>query len=134
MAVFNEEFISISAMIGRPDCGDLGYDLGYLRHGSFGRATARWPGRLRRVAACSPPCAGGLLYGLPTVTLARARERDAMPFAMPLGLTLAHDDGIADFERHQVLANLQRTVIGFARSRHDVINGCPRNLVAGKKD
>jgi hypothetical protein len=40
-------------MIAEPDCGDLGYDLGYLRHGSFGRATARWPGRLQRVAACA---------------------------------------------------------------------------------
>ena len=52
----------------------------------------------------------------------------------PLRLTLAHDDSIADFEGHQVFTNLQRTVIGFARSRHDIINGCPRNLVAGKKD
>jgi hypothetical protein len=47
-----------------------------------------------------------------------------------LRLTLAHDDCIADFERHQVLTNLQRAIIGFARSRHDIINGCPRNLVA----
>jgi len=40
-------------VIGGRDCGDLGYDLGYLRHGSFGRATVRWPGGLRRVAVCA---------------------------------------------------------------------------------
>jgi uncharacterized protein YjiS (DUF1127 family) len=27
--------------------------LGYLRHGSFGRATVRWPSRLRRGVACA---------------------------------------------------------------------------------
>ena len=52
----------------------------------------------------------------------------------PLWLTLAHDDSIADFEGHQVHTNLQRTVIGFARSRHNIINGRPRNLVVGEKD
>ena len=30
---------------------DLGYSLGYLRHGSFRSGRVRWPGRLRRVAA-----------------------------------------------------------------------------------
>lgn len=39
-------------MVAGPDCGDLGYDLGYLRHGSFGRA-ARWLGKSRRVAVCA---------------------------------------------------------------------------------
>jgi len=36
-------------------------DLGYLRHGSFGRATVRWPGGLRRVAACALARAGPCL-------------------------------------------------------------------------
>jgi hypothetical protein len=46
----------------------------------------------------------------------------------------AHGDCIADFEGHQVLTNLQRATIGFARSRHDIVNACPRNRVAGEKD
>jgi hypothetical protein len=37
----------------RDDCSDLGCDLGYLRHGSIGRASAEWPGRLCRAAACA---------------------------------------------------------------------------------
>jgi len=48
-----------------------------------------------------------------------------------LRIALAHDDTIADFEGHQVLTNLQRAAISFARSRHDIIDSCPRNLVAG---
>ena len=40
----------ISAMVGGLNSSDLGYDLGYLGHGSFGRGYAGWPGRLRRVA------------------------------------------------------------------------------------
>ena len=39
----------------------LGYDLGYLRHGSFGRATVRWPGGLRRVAVCALVRPAGVL-------------------------------------------------------------------------
>ena len=35
------------------NCGDLGYDLGYLRHGSIGPGFARWPGRLRPVPVCA---------------------------------------------------------------------------------
>ena len=31
-----------------PDYGGLGYDLGYLRHGSFGLGYPRWPGGSRR--------------------------------------------------------------------------------------
>jgi hypothetical protein len=34
-------------------CARLGYALGYLRHGSFGRGCSRGPGRLRRVAVCA---------------------------------------------------------------------------------
>jgi hypothetical protein len=49
----NEGFVPLLAMIGGLDCGDLGYDLGYLRHGSIGPGLARWSGRLRRVAACA---------------------------------------------------------------------------------
>jgi hypothetical protein len=30
-------------MIAGRECDDLGYDLGYLRHGSFGRASADGP-------------------------------------------------------------------------------------------
>jgi hypothetical protein len=40
--------VPLLAMIGRLDCGDLGYDLGYLRHGSIGPGFARWPDRSRR--------------------------------------------------------------------------------------
>ena len=51
----------------------------------------------------------------------------------PLRIALAHDDSIANFEGHQVLTNLQRAAIRFARSRHDIINGCPRNLIVTEK-
>jgi len=66
--------MQFSAMIGGPDCGDLGYGLGYLRHGSFGRAApdgpadrgarlpVRWRGRpyaLARPAGVLWPGAGG---------------------------------------------------------------------------
>jgi hypothetical protein len=51
-----------------------------------------------------------------------------------LRLRLSHDDSIADFKGHQVFTNLQRTVIGFARSRHEVINGCRWHRSAAKKD
>jgi hypothetical protein len=50
ITVCNERFASLLAMIYGPECGDLGYDLGYLRHGSFGPGYARCPGRLHRVA------------------------------------------------------------------------------------
>ena len=62
-------------MVGGSNCGDLGYDLGYLRHGSFGpglramtrRAAARacwmrWPGL---AAVCLVACRCGALWGLP---------------------------------------------------------------------
>jgi hypothetical protein len=69
ISLFNKGLMPILGDDRRPDCDDLGYDLGYLRHGSFGRATARWPGGLRRVAAVRWrgfagvlwPCAGGAL-------------------------------------------------------------------------
>jgi hypothetical protein len=51
-----------------------------------------------------------------------------------LRLRLAHDDSIADLKGHQVFTNLQRTVIGFARSRHEVINGCRWYRSAAEKD
>ena len=35
----------IYEMIAGANCSNLGYDLGYLRHGSFGSGYARWPGR-----------------------------------------------------------------------------------------
>jgi len=56
MSLCNEGLLLFSVKIDRPDCGDLDYDLGYLRHGSFGRLLPmarqigaracwmRWPG------------------------------------------------------------------------------------------
>ena len=62
--------------------GDLGYDLGYLRHGSFGRATrdgpagrAAWPNvRWRGLPAVAP----GALYGLPAARAEAGRLRERM--------------------------------------------------------
>ena len=51
-----------------------------------------------------------------------------------LRFALAHANCIADFKGHQVLTNLQRPAISFARACHDIINGYARNLVAGEKD
>ena len=104
-------------MIAGRDCGDLGYDLGYLRHGSFGRATVRRPGRLRRGlldamaglarCSCSPAragfCAGflrprrwrdgGALDAGAAVTLGERvlmpRCRDAAPVRAVMLATLA---------------------------------------------
>ena len=45
----------------RCDCGHLGYDLGYLRHGSFGRATRDGPADRARGPACAFGAASGLL-------------------------------------------------------------------------
>ena len=45
MSFCNEGLMPFSVMIVWPNYGDLGYDLGYLRHGSFGSGYARWPGR-----------------------------------------------------------------------------------------
>ena len=59
-------------MIDWLDCGGLGYVLGYLRHGSFGRAArddpadrGAWPPvRWRGLPGVLSPCVGGALYGL----------------------------------------------------------------------
>ena len=47
-------------MIAGRDCGDLGYDMGYLRHGSFGRAT-------REARQIAPRAASMRWRGLPRV-------------------------------------------------------------------
>jgi hypothetical protein len=43
---------------------------------------------------------------------------------------MAHRDGIADLERHQVLAHLQRTTLGFACLGHHVFDRWRRNFAA----
>ena len=69
---YNELFIALLVMFAGRDCGDLGYDLGYLRHGSFGRATAGWPGSR---------CAGLLdaMAGLARLWLALRWRRAVVP-------------------------------------------------------
>jgi hypothetical protein len=41
-------------VIGKEECGDLGYVLGYLRHGSFRSGFARWPDRSRTICGRTP--------------------------------------------------------------------------------
>ena len=70
MSFCNEGLMPFSVMIVWPNYGDLGYDLGYLRHGSFGRAARAGPADRARGPACPfgaacPWCCGPALYGLP---------------------------------------------------------------------
>jgi hypothetical protein len=61
-------------------------------------------------------------------------SQNSTPHQNVLRIALAHGDGIVDIEGHQVRANQKRAAIGFARSRHDIINGCRRNPVGGDKE
>jgi hypothetical protein len=68
-----------SPRVGERDCGDLGYDLGYLRHGSFGRLD--WPADR-----------GGVCWmrwlGLPAVPL-RRRRAVAPSYGLDAGVMVA---------------------------------------------